>query len=52
MRHHDFLGFPTKNALQTNFPGSPTDGFVTMLDPSGAQPVYSTYLGGAGDDQA
>jgi hypothetical protein len=28
------------------------DGFVTKLDPSGSALVYSTYLGGAGEDSA
>jgi len=53
--------FPvTAGAYQTTFAGrSPTcpapffpcgDGFVTKLDPSGAALIYSTYLGGTGDD--
>jgi hypothetical protein len=51
--------FPTTaGALQTTFTGgvSPyggyfTDAFVTQLNPTGSAPlVYSTYLGGGGDD--
>jgi len=44
--------FPTKSAVQNNFAGGPTDAFVTALDPTGAHLIYSTYLGGSGDDQA
>ncbi|MFN8007716.1 MAG: SBBP repeat-containing protein [Terriglobia bacterium] len=46
--------FPTKNALQkTNgggTPGTPFDVFVLKVNTSGPTLVYSTYLGGAGDD--
>lgn len=57
--------FPTQNALQSVFGGGlgtsgnfggqiwfgggPLDCFVAKLDPSG-QPIFSTYLGGTGDD--
>jgi hypothetical protein len=45
--------FPvTTNALQTNFAGSPYDVFVAKLSPDGASQVFSTYLGGDGDDEA
>jgi hypothetical protein len=45
--------FPwTTNALQTNFAGGPYDVFITKLSPDGATQVYSTYLGGTGDDEA
>ena len=45
--------FPTTNkAIQPKFAGGGRDGFVTALDPSGSKLVYSTYLGGSGDDQA
>jgi hypothetical protein len=41
--------FPTDNANQALFGGGGTDGFVTKLSPSG-EIIYSTYLGGNGDD--
>ncbi len=49
-------GFPTLSAFQTIFggggsTGTPTDAFVLKLNPSGTL-VYSTYLGGDGDDSA
>ncbi len=40
--------FPTVRGYQSNQGG--TDAFVTKLDPSGATPLYSTYLGGSGVD--
>jgi hypothetical protein len=44
--------FPLKSALQGTFGGGslPTDAFVTELNPTGTQLIYSTYLGGSGDD--
>ncbi len=42
--------FPLKNALQGTFSGV-YDAFVTEFDPNGAL-LYSTYLGGNGDDDA
>ena len=44
--------FPyTLGAFQTAFnAGSAYDAFVTKLSPDGSALVYSTYLGGAGDD--
>ncbi|HET9364091.1 MAG TPA: choice-of-anchor D domain-containing protein [Candidatus Angelobacter sp.] len=47
--------FPTLNAFQPTFGNATTifpnipDAFVTKLDPTGAL-VYSTYLGGSGED--
>jgi hypothetical protein len=41
--------FPTRNALQPSNAGGFGDAFVAALDPAGSL-VYSTYLGGAGDD--
>ena len=41
--------FPTLSAAQQTLGGGLSDGFVTKLSPSGAA-VYSTYLGGSGDD--
>jgi hypothetical protein len=40
--------FPTLNPIQAGFQGG-EDAFVSKLDPQGAL-VYSTYLGGSGDD--
>jgi hypothetical protein len=45
-------GFPTRNALQPSFAGGDRDAFVAKLDPTGSSLVYSTYLGGSGDDFA
>src|SRR3984957_14450098 len=47
--------FPvTKGVFQSKFGGDCTpaggDGFVTKLDPTGSTLVYSSYLGGSGDD--
>ncbi len=46
--------FPTKKALQPNYSGYGNlflgDGFLTVLDPTGTNLIYSTYLGGSGDD--
>ncbi|MHB8655994.1 MAG: DUF7948 domain-containing protein, partial [Terriglobia bacterium] len=43
--------FPTLNPFQGSNAGSP-NAFVAKLTPSGSALVYSTYLGGAGDDRA
>jgi hypothetical protein len=45
-------GFRTVNAPQAKHGGGFFDTFVTKLNPSGNQVVYSTYLGGAGQDRA
>jgi hypothetical protein len=44
--------FPLNNALQPAKSGnaSTSDGFVSVINPSGSGFVYSTYLGGANDD--
>jgi hypothetical protein len=45
--------FPVKTpALQGTFGGGNIDAFVTKLKPDGSGLVYSTYLGGSGDDAA
>ena len=45
------VDFPTTTgALQTNVSGGFSDAFVTKLNPAGTALVYSTYLGGTGDD--
>lgn len=44
--------FPTTpGAVQTTFGGGPSDAFVTKLDAAGSALVYSTYLGGSGNDE-
>ncbi len=42
--------FPTANALQPSYGGGIDDAFVTKLNPTGSAFVYSTYLGGSGED--
>ncbi len=47
--------FPTKNPLQPAFAGGNScgcDAFVSKLNASGSALVYSTYLGGSGDDRS
>lgn len=39
-------GFPTKNAFQPRFGGGNNDAFVTKMNPTGTDIVYSTFLGG------
>ena len=43
--------FPTVKAIRSKFGGGLADGFVTKLSPSGTV-LYSTYLGGRGNDRA
>jgi hypothetical protein len=42
--------FPTTPSSVQADPGGPRDVFVTMIDDAGSARVYSTYLGGGGDD--
>jgi Bacterial Ig-like domain (group 3)/Beta-propeller repeat/FG-GAP-like repeat len=42
--------FPTSNAFQAVFGGGGFDAFLTKLTPTGNALVYSTYLGGNGQD--
>ena len=45
--------FPTTpGALDTTFNGGIHDAFVTRLNASGSALIYSTYLGGSGDECA
>ena len=44
--------FPTVNPLQAAGGGNYYDAFVARLNAAGSALVYSTYLGGTGDDQA
>ncbi|HTO11676.1 MAG TPA: Calx-beta domain-containing protein, partial [Candidatus Binatia bacterium] len=59
----DGSAYITGSTISSNFPvfpispppvqtsrGGVTDAFITKLDPVGSQIVYSTYLGGSGDD--
>jgi beta-propeller repeat-containing protein/ASPM-SPD-2-Hydin domain-containing protein len=49
----DSANFPTKNPLQAALGStSNDDAFVAKLDPSGSSLVYSTFLGGSGNDFA
>src|SRR5207253_2706350 len=43
--------FPTMNPLQPANAGG-VDAFVAKLNPTGSALVYSTYLGGGGDDHS
>jgi RHS repeat-associated protein len=45
-------GFPTVNAPQPQYGGGTNDAFVCKLNATGSGLLYSTYLGGTGDDQA
>jgi hypothetical protein len=42
--------FPTANPFQSKFGGGNFDVFVTRFSADGTQALYSTYLGGKGDD--
>ena len=42
--------FPTNSALQTTNGGIGYDAFVTKINAAGSAYVYSTYLGGSGDE--
>jgi hypothetical protein len=45
--------FPTTpGAFQTKFGGGPEDTFVSKLSTDGSALLYSTYLGGSGDDES
>jgi len=42
--------FPTKNPFQEKYKGNNRNAFVTKINPEGSGLVYSTFLGGHGDD--
>ncbi len=42
--------FPTANAFQTAFGGGPRDIIATKISPDGKTLLYSSYLGGSGDE--
>ena len=48
----DSSNFPTASALQPSFGGGRWDAFVAKLNAAGATLVYSTYLGGIGEEIA
>jgi hypothetical protein len=43
--------FPTLAPFQLLYGGGANDAFAAKIGPSGSALIYSTYLGGAGDDQ-
>jgi hypothetical protein len=43
--------FPTKNPLQSTYGGGNHDAFASKINSTGSALVYSTYLGGSGEDQ-
>jgi uncharacterized repeat protein (TIGR01451 family) len=45
------IAFPTHIPFQSSNAGL-ADAFVTKLDPTGANVIYSTYIGGSGQDRA
>ncbi len=47
----DSANFPLADAIQSSLGGS-CDAFATVVDPAAATLVYSSYLGGSGDDRA
>lgn len=42
--------FPLLNALQTNYGGGTSDAFITKMSGDGARLIFSSYLGGNGND--
>ena len=42
--------FPTVNPIQATYGGGFRDGFISVINPSGSSLLFSTYLGGDGDD--
>jgi hypothetical protein len=46
----DSTDFPTVRAIQPNYGGGNYDAFLTKINAAGSALVYSTYLGGSGDD--
>ena len=45
------VDFPTRSPVQAKLAGG-TDAFVVKLQQSGADAIYSTYVGGSGNDEA
>jgi hypothetical protein len=44
--------FPTANATQSGYGGGASDAFVSEINAAGTQLVFSTYLGGSGEDDS
>jgi len=42
--------FPTRNPYQAGYGGGTRDGFVCLLTPAGSSLIFSSYLGGSGED--
>ena len=42
--------FPTKNPIQGSYGGAWGDAFITKINSAGNKLIYSTYLGGSGED--
>src|SRR5262249_40107100 len=47
----DSTDFPTAHPLQPAYGGGSEDAFVVKLNAAGSALVYSTYLGGSGNDE-
>jgi Bacterial Ig-like domain (group 3)/Abnormal spindle-like microcephaly-assoc'd, ASPM-SPD-2-Hydin/Beta-propeller repeat len=47
----DSTDFPTVHAFQPAYGGGVSDAFVAKINASGSAFIYSTYLGGSGDDE-
>ena len=45
------VNFPTQVPAQALYGGGVNDAFATKINPPGSAMVYSTFLGGSGDDQ-
>jgi hypothetical protein len=43
--------FPLVNAFQATFHGNPSDAYLSKLNPTGNALIFSTYLGGNGNDE-
>lgn len=43
---------PVAAAFQPGYGGGPSDVFILKLDPTGSRLLFSTFLGGTGDDRA
>ena len=48
----DSTDFPTKNPWEPTYGGGGSDAFTTKVNALGTALLYSTYLGGSGDDAA
>lgn len=44
--------FPTRNPIQASYGGGKYDAFVARIGPQGNMLLYSTYMGGSGQDEA